>query len=393
MLRLKPPRQERDVGASFVEYAALIVFVGIILVVLVTSGVASQLSERISVAIDDILPGQEPDEAAPPAPGESSEGTGDGALGEEGNPESGGPPNTEDIPASGSGSPHVETNEYGDPEFFTADLNDPAYWYDPEEPHSVIFAGNREDPEPLGSGDPDAVNGIGEPVEGESAAPPDLPSWSSNDEGAGEWDSYSEQYPELKERYYEKMVPYMKMLSRAARVAYPDAAKNLTHYFENSGEPLEQNVDKMIRDLPNFEEFIEQEENKLIDQALEAAMDMDASGPVTFPVGTSWEGYNYDSGASEDRNWFYAVGEFDYAVNGTVTVYPPSGRNDEWTFSSETEVHMRDQYNWDGDKATTFPFFGEEVTISDKEIGLYHLFGLAQEYTIVGNSGQRNSEG
>lgn len=65
-----------------------------------------------------------------------------------------------------------------------------------------------------------------------------------------------------------------------------------------------------------------------------------------------------------------------------MTVYPPSDANGEWTYSYDTQTHVADRYNWDGQKSVDIgPFH-----VTDKQLQELHQAGIAQEYDLVGES-------
>lgn len=87
--------------------------------------------------------------------------------------------------------------------------------------------------------------------------------------------------------------------------------------------------------------------------------------------------------------WFYATGGYKAATDGTITVYPPSDDNPEWTYKYDYRVHTADRYNWDGTKSTDIV----GVPITDKQLQELHQAGLAQEYDLVGESSVQHGEG
>lgn len=85
------------------------------------------------------------------------------------------------------------------------------------------------------------VDELGKPVEGESLdTRPQPPPWGPVDQGAGEYDS-------------EFAGPVDRATHAAARAGadakrddWPDASRNLDHFLDNTGDPLEQDVDAML---------------------------------------------------------------------------------------------------------------------------------------------------
>ena len=107
-----------------------------------------------------------------------------------------------------------------------------------------------------------------------------------------------------------------------------------------------------------------------------------ATGPITYPFNTKWQGET----ASESANWYYAVGSYDQATEGTITVYPPTPDHPNGYYTCDYKVHVADRYNWAGGKSTKI--LG--MTITDERLQRLHQRGLAQEYDLKGNSSVRS---
>ena len=107
-----------------------------------------------------------------------------------------------------------------------------------------------------------------------------------------------------------------------------------------------------------------------------------ATGSITYPFNTKWQGET----ASESANWYYAVGSYDQATEGTITVYPPTPDHPNGYYTCDYKVHVADRYNWDGGKSTKI--LGMEI--EDERLQRLHPRGLAQEYDLKGNSSVRS---
>lgn len=242
----------------------------------------------------------------------------------------------------------------------------------------------REEPSP--GPDPAAPGGgtpaeLGDPVPGESVDWPEAPSWQPVDDGAGDYNSEDA-------RIWDHTVKFLaEGGAHAVSPMWPDASRNLLHFLGNSGEPLDQDVDRILTDVPRLAEEYETTVDRYGAAAIEEARQSGSSGPVTFPLGTSWEGFYI--GDSDDSNWYRAMGGIQYAIVGQVTVHPPSTEGGEWTYQTETSLVMRDEYNWDEGKSTSI--LGLEV--SDEELAKLHRAGLAQEFTMTGESSRTRREG
>ena len=216
------------------------------------------------------------------------------------------------------------------------------------------------------------------PIPGEHADMPGVTPWQyqgdSENEGSGK---YAQRPPTAKDyAAHEAATTAAGLFS----FIWPDASANLMHYLENTGEPQQINVNSMLEDMPDLDAGTQRDVKKLANDARDDAASSGASGPVTYTFNTPWQSGYADS--DKHPNWFYATGGYQYATEGTVTVYPPTESNPEWTYKYNYRVHVADRYNWDGKKSTTIG----PLTITDKELQELHQSGLAQEYDLIGES-------
>lgn len=362
-------REDYDRGAGAIEYGAMVVVAAVLLGALLASGVLSTVSTRTTEAVCDLTGGDcgAPENGGAPAddPGAPGvdpalyTGPGDGVqlVNASNTP-----------PPDGKGLDHDRRDAGRDSARDRED--DTGRREDPQEP---------EEP----SGDPPhQEDGLGEPVPGESVPTPDPPPWEPVDEGAGEHGSDGNPIDD----YFVKAAA--ETGAHALSGTWPDASRNLLHFLGNSGDPLEQDVDKILDDVPEFQETIDQHNDRLGATAIEQAKEDGADGPVTFPINTGWTGYGYDP-PYENQNWFYASGGWQYNLAGQVTAYPPSEPGGEWRYETSTTVNWRDQYNWDGGKKVNIG----PMEVTDEELAALHRAGVAQEYMMYGQSDPQTSEG
>lgn len=144
-------------------------------------------------------------------------------------------------------------------------------------------------------------------------------------------------------------------------------------------------VDGMLHEIPSLHDGSQADAEVMAGKAVEDAQASGATGPVTYPFNTPWT----PEGPDDSENWFYATGNYQYATDGTVTVYPPTDDNSEWTYTYDYRVHMADRYNWDGNKSTNI--LGMNIT--DAELQELHRAGIAQEYDLTGESSVRSGRG
>ncbi|WP_051259257.1 hypothetical protein [Schaalia suimastitidis] len=239
--------------------------------------------------------------------------------------------------------------------------------------------------EPQGEGETDSTGapfGLGEPVAGEDAPIPKITPWKyggdTPEDGSGPHGQYS---PTIDDLLVHEVAS---QAANGLKAVWPDASKNLTHFLGNSGKPLDANVDRLLTEVPSLQGKVDVRLNAVAADAVKAAQNAGASGPVTYPFTTDWQSHYAQK--SESENWYYATGGFQYAVAGTVTVYPPSSPNGEWSSRYDYQVHMADRYNWDGNKGVTIG----PVAVSDAQLQELHRAGIAQEYDLSGVSTVRS---
>ncbi|MFF2042268.1 hypothetical protein ACFVVX_17720 [Kitasatospora sp. NPDC058170] len=162
---------------------------------------------------------------------------------------------------------------------------------------------------------------------------------------------------------------------------YPDAGRHLLHYLDGSGEPLNVDVDRMLRDDDKFRGQVELElaaNDARWRQAALAAYEKSGGAAVAIPVETPNSHRTFDREAH--RNWYLAVGSHAYVSSGVVTAKP--GPDGKVQISMQYQVNVWDRYNWDPTKAT--PIAGANV--KDSDLAKLHETGLAQEFDIRGAS-------
>lgn len=235
--------------------------------------------------------------------------------------------------------------------------------------------GSDKAPNDPGVGGPNAGDdALGPPAPGTSVDPPDLPAWEPADEGAGEYGS-QRAWP----WDHAKKVA-VELAANVMAGKWPDASRNLSHYLANTGEPLDQDVNQILSDVPQFQAKVDEVRTALAEDAVSRAQQAGAAGPLTFPISTAWAGYYI--GPEQSQNWYYALGGVSYNLTGQVTVYPPSSPGGPWRYEVSTRVNLYDQYNWDGGKSTQIG----PITVTDEELARLHRQGLAREYRNQGRS-------
>ncbi|WP_157855248.1 hypothetical protein [Kitasatospora purpeofusca] len=203
--------------------------------------------------------------------------------------------------------------------------------------------------------------------------------WTAPDSGAGPF--YSRE-PGVGEHSFRAFAGLL--VAGGTFADRTDAARNLQHFLEGTGEPLTVDVDRMLRDDPQFRDHVATlltaNDAQWRETAL-AAYQKSGGAPVAIPVETQRNQDNdYTFPEGSQPNWFTAVGSQACVLSGVVTVRP--GPDGNPSVSMKYQVNVWDRYNWDAGKTTNIA----GVRVSDSDMQGLHQTGLAQEYDLSGRS-------
>ncbi|PGG99353.1 hypothetical protein AJ79_08547 [Helicocarpus griseus UAMH5409] len=158
---------------------------------------------------------------------------------------------------------------------------------------------------------------------------------------------------------------------------WPQSARAMDHYLGESGKDLSVNVDEIMKTTPAFKNAVHDLAEKTAKQRVETFIGPWVDLAFTSPW-TVWHAWNDAKNEPHNYDWYYALGEYSYAVTGVVH----KARNG--ALSLEWKAHVFDRYNWDNsDKKNQL---GWGIELSHREIGHLHKCGSAQEYTIRGSA-------
>ncbi|MFE7461563.1 hypothetical protein [Streptomyces sp. NPDC057554] len=160
------------------------------------------------------------------------------------------------------------------------------------------------------------------------------------------------------------------------------ASRNMLHYLQGAGEPLNLDVDRILHDDSGFRSGIEEKhvatnQDAWRRQALDEFHKAGGDQTVVVPV----ESRTRHTTLQSDE-WFHAVGSHAQNVSGFVTV-TPDAHGGSPKVSLDYQVNVWDRYNWDEGKSTNFPM---GITIEDEDMGRLHKVGFAQEFDMRGSS-------
>lgn len=380
-------------GASLVEYAAVIVLVAAVAVVVLVSGVPRLLGDGYESAICRIFGGQECAEVQAPS-ADSPSGT---EL----------PPGGESPQAlpRGEGTDVPSEDPPQDPFRAEPVINTTSTW-----PYADSIV-------PVNNADPHRG---GEDIRRSGAVPADespfyeppgpYPQQDAVDESTQDFKEKGEGEAKLYCFFWESMccpentcntleqvadVIFLAELCRFGLPCLPHSADHLKHYITGNGEDKVIDMEQFMSDVPEFAEVVDERQRTIGEQAIEEAKRMGADRPVIFPVSTAKTGWGYPpdavNGSSfvyDNRDWQNAIGSFHYHLVGEVTAIPPTSPGGEWTYTVTTEVKMEKYYDWERDNDSP-ALSGRKSWIynfSQQDLARLHQYGMAQEYWVKGET-------
>ncbi len=184
------------------------------------------------------------------------------------------------------------------------------------------------------------------------------------DAGAGLWNSVFATKEVLQKRKW--LLRYI--IPIASSLVGADAATHLERYFSNRGGEWQINLERFIKEVPSAKTLYQSELNMA-----KAFVEKLPLGRWSITSTTPSSGYTNDN-----RNWFYAIGEYNAWGRGTALISLHAGKRH---YQLEFEYCFFDCYNWDHQKKTRVLY----RWVTDNEMGEFHLMGLAREYVVTGS--------
>jgi len=200
-------------------------------------------------------------------------------------------------------------------------------------------------------------------------------SWPRPDAGSGRWGAKAPTAADW--LTYAKWDAVQLVADAEGRT---NAARHMRHYLNNTGEPLDVDPGRMMRDLPRFRKAVEYDLSRHDAEWRRQALEyFERSGgrPFQIPVETDW----HAGSSAQSDDWSYALGEFWYKETGVIEVIP-SRDGGEPQITMRYQVHVYDTYNWDQGKAVQI----DGHLVKDSELGRLHHVGLAHEYEMRGHT-------
>ena len=243
----------------------------------------------------------------------------------------------------------------------------------------------------------EALRPAGPPAEVKPSIP--VPPPLSPDPGSGEFGSME---PTLADYAFEQFLLFGAD-GWEVGLGRPDAARHMRHYLEGSGEPLEVDLARLLRDEPVFQLDSQGALAGFLHDIQTQVRGEYQGQPLSLQVTSPWIQAPY--GRSD--NWFFAMGGWSYAYSAEVNMTPPPTPDGSPTVKIEYQIHLWDYYNWDTGKSVTIPRtipgtdmpvslpipeeyqphnyeVGDNWVVKDTGPARLHLAGLAREYEITG---------
>ncbi len=199
------------------------------------------------------------------------------------------------------------------------------------------------------------------------------PAGTGND-GSGDW---GRETPTRTDEYNHAQ--WARIADMAELVGYTNAARHMRHYLDNTGAPLEVDVEALLDQAP----LVDQKCGDLVEDARDEVFLRISSGDPTqdhsFMLTGSVTGAQADKGDSPD--WYYAIGKMDVWYDATAQ-YASNG-DGTGVVELDFVFNIFDNYNWDAKKWVTI--LG--VKVMDEQVGRLHVVGLGQEYVLWGDTG------
>lgn len=100
----------------------------------------------------------------------------------------------------------------------------------------------------------------------------------------------------------------------------PQASRNLNHFLDRTGEPLRQDVDRLIREVPEFRSKVEARQSAVGVAAVDHCKHHGIEGPAEFGFKSAW--MKFTCGEYRHLGWFLALGDWEYRLAGKAGIFP-----------------------------------------------------------------------
>ena len=158
------------------------------------------------------------------------------------------------------------------------------------------------------------------------------------------------------------------IIAALRRHGWNDAANLLKHYIDNSGEPYTVNVDRMLKDIPQFR------------NGVSASLAGVRSGPDgSFQTSWNTTAPNLKDGAS-NSNWYYALNHFEYRLVGN-----------KYNGQINYNVEVRKRYNWGIPSEHRRDLDKGPIHFEQADLARLNLVGEATDFDVTGKTGAKTT--
>ena len=172
---------------------------------------------------------------------------------------------------------------------------------------------------------------------------------------------------------------FFKLFARSVGKLMPQASRNLNHFLDGTGEPLRQDVDRLLREVSEFRSKVEVHQSAVIAAAVDHFERQGVKDPAVFVFRSAW--MKFTCGEYRHLGWFLALGDWEYRLAGRVGILPGE-YGGPLTYVVVARVYLRDRYDWDCGPATIIGRFVLPNRIPARLL----KSGMAREFTMYGES-------
>jgi hypothetical protein len=172
---------------------------------------------------------------------------------------------------------------------------------------------------------------------------------------------------------------FFKLLAISISKPMPQASRNLNHFLEGTGEPLRQEVDRLLREVAEFRSKVEVHQSTVGAAAVDHYKRQGINDPAVFGFRSAW--MKFTCGEYRHLGWFLALGDWEYRLAGSVGIFPAE-YSGPLTYVVVARVYLRDRYDWDCGPTTRIGRFALPNSIPARLL----RSGMAREFTMYGES-------
>lgn len=204
------------------------------------------------------------------------------------------------------------------------------------------------------------------------------------DDGTCEWGERSAGYLDRAKLTFYRMKYFAIAEAGGLLKDAPEARDYLLHYLGNSGTDITVDVDKMLEEIPSFEQKVDEDRKGYGETAAMQAKAEGVTGTATYEIPS--EELSHSVEQAESYNWWAAIHRFEYKHLGDITI---TKAGEAWEYTVESRIVLRDKYDWDREA----PNAGPGGAFNQRELDDMNCFGWAKEFWLNGMSLEEEAMG